>query len=115
MSLPLKLKFVLQQGYGNTNPVNMPFMNGLPSQMLHGATSVAPTLGNMYASGINPSQEAADYWTGKIPGLGNGLTEAQQAAVDQHKLNQRQMSANVDPLQAAQGWAHHGSWNQHQA
>lgn len=80
------------------------------------ANSGAAALGSLYP-GMNMSSSGqdgtTDYWpSGKVPGLGNGVSEQGSGSSD-HKLNPR----SLDPLSAhSQGWGtHHSSWNQHQA
>lgn len=95
-------------------------MNGMQGQLLQPGLGHQQQIGGLYSGG--GGQEAADYWTGKIPGLGNGMSSDQSAATaaaaavgnaEAHKLIGRPLSNNVDPLSSQGGWGH--SWNQHQA
>ncbi|KAI1285660.1 Ankyrin repeat and KH domain-containing protein 1 [Halotydeus destructor] len=85
---------------------DLPYMNGINQQL-------PPNMGghpaSMFSAPSMNNHEAADYWTGKMPGLSNGMPDHN----DPHKLMGRPVPGNVDPM--AQGWTHQSSWNQHQA
>lgn len=101
-------------------------MNGLASHFQGSPVSqgLSPSASHHQAlyAGHNMSSEAADYWTGKIPGLSNGLGMGDNqgnlgnsmAQSEAHKLIGRPLAA-TDPMANNQGWSQpQHSWN-HQA